>query len=256
MTTPAQGALHLHLARDATGSNSGFKSFPSFDWTESQSCVRLIKLIYVRCSELRSVLRCLTGTKQGKPSVISASGRLMSTRPHRGKYVSWNMDRSIPASARPGIFPNKKVHVSALHGGISNEEDFENHSADRSDVCHSSHRSGSPSLRLEGWFGLPVSGKFRWAGKKHRGCGNGNSIAYWELEKENAHLLMVDLVLEMLEVIQWTETKRMSSEPDRQQLHETDVDELDQQTQIDLELTRLEGRPCGVPSCLFSPLCQ
>ncbi|XP_077583801.1 uncharacterized protein rubcnl isoform X2 [Stigmatopora nigra] len=186
----------------------------------------------------------------------------MSTRPHRGKYVSWNTDLSTPASTRPGIFPNKKVHVSALHGGISNEEDFENQSADRSDVCHRSpvfsrcHRSRSPSLRLERWFSLPVSGKFRWAGKKHRGCGNGNSIAYWELEKENAHLLMVDLVLEMLEVIQWTETKRMSSKPDCQQLHETEVDPLDQQTQIDLELTRLEGRPCGVPSCLFSPLCQ
>ncbi|XP_057709072.1 uncharacterized protein LOC130927327 isoform X2 [Corythoichthys intestinalis] len=183
----------------------------------------------------------------------------MSSRPHRGKYVSWNVDQSLPAVARPGPCPNKEVpplvRVSALHGEISDEEDFETQSPDRCGHRSSSpviSRSESPGLRLEGWLRHPVGGKLRWAGKKHRGRGTGTSIAYWELEKENAHMLMVDLVLEMLEVIQWTETERMSFQPVRQQLNETEDHQLDQQTEIDSELTRLEVLSVSPDSCSWT----
>ncbi|XP_061647582.1 uncharacterized protein LOC133486448 [Phyllopteryx taeniolatus] len=124
-------------------------------------------------------------------------------------------------------------------------------------------KRGCPCLRLGTRLHLAVGSKFRLAEKKHMGRGMGHCSAQWEMEKENAHLLMVDLVLEMLEVLQWTltKTKRTSPRPGhpsskRRQHHQDEEETVDDHkcTQIYSEVTQLAGSDGEAHSSCFSPL--
>ncbi|XP_061697027.1 uncharacterized protein LOC133511928 isoform X2 [Syngnathoides biaculeatus] len=203
--------------------------------------------------------------KVGQTSITVEFRRIMSSRSHRCKQVSWCLEPSLPETATPDPDPNNRilpqVHMSPPQacGGAPDEEDLKKQSTDQSGFgpqnaclhrsspvisrrCRHGFCSGATLAEVpDGPIGgtlnnhmalikmgcacrglatrlhLLVGGKFRLAEKKHIEGRVGRCSAQWEMEKENAHLLMVDLVLEMLEVIQWnlTNTKRTSPRPQR-----------------------------------------
>ncbi|XP_077393896.1 uncharacterized protein rubcnl [Festucalex cinctus] len=172
-----------------------------------------------------------------------------------------------------------QVHASAPQpcGAAPDDEYFQQQSTDQTGLCRSSPvisgcrgrvswgDADAPSkdshVLVVGTPSIPLAGTLRLAEKKDRGRGMGHYSAQWELEKENAHLLMVDLVLEMLEILQWTlsQTETTSSGPGRpsgkrEQRRCEIEDDRKTCTQSYTQVTLLKGGVGETGSSWFSPL--
>ncbi|XP_019727464.1 uncharacterized protein LOC109517023 isoform X1 [Hippocampus comes] len=184
----------------------------------------------------------------------------------RRQRVSWCVDLPLPAT--PGAGPKKEVlpqaHMSPPQpcGEAADEEDSEGQSADQSGLrrsspvisgCRRRRRASSEDTHLP-IAGIPsclISGTLQLAEKKHRGRGMGHCSAPWQLEKENAHLLMVDLVLEMLEVLKWTLSQTGGQQ---ERCHRNGHDGEHACAQPYSGVTQLQGIGGEVGSSWFSPL--